>query len=183
MKIAIYGAGAIGGHLGALLARDGVDVSLIARGAHLDHSEGWTYPAARWVRAVYGSPNATDDPSKLGPQDYVVVSLKSHQAPGVVDAMQPLLGPETTVATAMNGVPWWYFYKLAGPYENHRVMSVDPDGTQWDEIGPERAVGCITGVAAEVIAPGVVKSGGRDATLSGSRTERCRTGAIVSQKW
>mgnify|MGYP003318365654 FL=1 len=103
-------------------------------------------------------PEATDDPSTLGPQDYVVVSLKSHQAPGVVDKMQPLIGPETTVATAMNGVPWWYFYKLTGQYETHRVLSVDPHGLQWKGIGPERAIGCITYVAAEVIAPGVVLS-------------------------
>ena len=171
MKITIYGAGAIGGpagHLGALLSRDGVDVSLIARGRrHLaaiqkdgltlqqDGEEPFTVRPRR--------ADATEKPSTLGPQDYVVVVsvVKSHQAPGAVEAMQPLLGPDTTVVTAMNGVPWWYFsMKLVGPYENHRVHSVDPDGTQWDGIGPERVVGCITYVAAEVVAPGVVKSGG-----------------------
>ena len=79
--------------------------------------------------------------------------------------------------TAMNGVPWWYFYKLVGPYENHRVHSVDPDGTQWDGIGPERVVGCITYVAAEVVAPGVVKSGGSGRYFigepDGAQSERC----------
>ena len=161
MKITIYGAGAIGGHLGALLSREGVEVSLIARGAHLAmiQNEGLTLQQ-EGKESFTVRPNATDDPSTLGPQDYVVVSLKSHQAPGVVDEMQPLLGPETAVATAMNGVPWWYFYKLTGQYENHRVLSVDPHGMQWEGIGPERAIGCITYVAAEVIAPGVVKSGG-----------------------
>ena len=131
MKITIYGAGAIGGHLGALLNRDGVDVSLIARGPHLAaiQKDGLTLQQDG-EEPFTVRPHATEKPSTLGPQDYVVVSLKSHQAPGAVEAMQPLLGPDTTVVTAMNGVPWWYFYKLVGPYENHRVHSVDPDGTQ-----------------------------------------------------
>jgi len=158
MKITVYGAGAIGGHLGAMLARQGHDVSLIARGPHLDamRADGLRQITRDEEFTVH--PRVTDDPSELGPQDYVVMSLKSYQAPGVVDAMQPLLGPETTVATAMNGIPWWYFYKLPGAWENHRVKSVDPDGAQWDRIGPERAIGCITYVASEVIEPGVVKS-------------------------
>ena len=178
MKITIFGAGAIGGHLGALLSREGIDVSLIARGAHLEAIQRDGLTLQRDGKEPFTvQPRATDDPAKLGPQDYVIISLKSHQAPGEVDRMQPLLGPETTVATAMNGVPWWYFYKLSGPHENHRVKSVDPDGTQWDGIGPERAIGCITYVAAEVIAPGVVKSGGSGRYFigepDGSESERC----------
>lgn len=187
MKITIYGAGAIGGHLGALLSREGTDVSLIARGAHLAaiQRDGLTLqPGEEEPFTVY--PHATDDPASLGPQDYVVVSLKSHQAPGVVDAMQPLLGPHTTVATAMNGVPWWYFYKLAGPYENYRVKSVDPDDKQWDGIGAERAVGCITYVAAEVVAPGVVKSGGSGRYFigepDGTVSDRCGRLAEIIHK-
>jgi len=187
MKITIYGAGAIGGHLGALLSRDGVNVSLIARGAHLEaiRREGLTLERGEQAPfTVY--PHATDDPSTLGPQDYVIVSLKSHQAPGVVDAMQPLFGPNTTVATAMNGVPWWYFYKLAGPYENTRVNSVDPEGKQWDGIGPERVIGCITYVAAEVVAPGVVKSGASGRYFigepDGTESERCLRLAEVIAK-
>ena len=116
MKITIFGAGAIGGHLGALLSRNGVDVSLIARGAHLEAMRDKGLKLTMKGETFVTHPRVTDDPSTLGPQDYVVVSLKSHQAPGVVDAMQPLLGPDTTVATAMNGVPWWYFYKLAGAH-------------------------------------------------------------------
>ena len=178
MKITIFGAGAIGGHLGALLSREGIDVSLIARGAHLEAIQRDGLTLQRDGKEPFTvQPRATDDPATLGPQDYVIISLKSHQAPGEVDRMQPLLGPETTVATAMNGVPWWYFYKLSGPHENHRVKSVDPDGTQWDGIGPERTIGCITYVAAEVIAPGVVKSGGSGRYFigepDGSESERC----------
>ena len=161
MKITIFGAGAIGGHLGALLSRNGVDVSLIARGAHLEAMRDKGLKLTMKGETFVTHPRVTDDPSTLGPQDYVVVSLKSHQAPGVVDAMQPLLGPDTTVATAMNGVPWWYFYKLAGAHENYQIKAVDPDGKQWNGIGPERAMGCITYVASEVVAPGEIESGGQ----------------------
>ena len=187
MKITIYGAGAIGGHLGALLCRERVDVSLIARGAHLDaiQRNGLTLHSGEEDPFTV-HPTATDDPSKLGPQDYVVVSLKSHQAPGVVDAMQPLLGPNTTVATAMNGVPWWYFYKLPGAYENTRVKSVDPKDKQWDGIGPERVIGCITYVASEVTEPGVIKSGGSGRYFIGepdrTMSERCLLLAEIVNK-
>tara|TARA_B100001989_G_scaffold117395_1_gene82587 strand:+ start:67 stop:840 length:774 start_codon:yes stop_codon:yes gene_type:complete len=86
------------------------------------------------------------------------MSLKSYQAPDVVEQMQPLLGENTTVATAMNGIPWWYFYGLPGQWENYQIKSVDPEGKQWEGIGPERAIGCITYVASEVIEPGIVKT-------------------------
>ena len=161
MKITIFGAGAIGGHLGALLSKNGVDVSLIARGAHLDAMRDKGLKLTMQGKSFVTRPRVTDDPSTLGPQDYVVVSLKSHQAPGVVDAMQPLLGPDTTVVTAMNGVPWWYFYKLAGAHEDYQIKAVDPDGKQWNGIGPQRTIGCITYVASEVTAPGEIESGGQ----------------------
>lgn len=161
MKITIFGAGAIGGHLGALLSRNEVDVSLIARGAHLEAMRDKGLKVTMQGDSFVTRPRVTDDPSTLGLQDYVVVSLKSHQAPGVVDAMQPLLGPDTTVVTAMNGVPWWYFYKLAGAHEDYQIKAVDPDGKQWNGIGPQRTIGCITYVASEVTAPGEIESGGQ----------------------
>jgi 2-dehydropantoate 2-reductase len=156
MRICIYGAGAIGGHLGAKLARGGAAVSLVARGAHLEamRTDGLTLieDGERTTTPV----TATAEPAELGPQDYVVVTLKAHQVPGVVEAMRPLLGPDTCVVTAVNGVPWWYFYRLEGPYEDHRLETVDPGGVQWDGIGPERVLGCVVYPAAEVTAPGVV---------------------------
>lgn len=158
LKIAIYGAGAIGGHLGAMMGRAGYDVSLIARGSHLEAMRANGLKMILRDQHFITTPRVTSDPSDLGPQDYVVMSLKSYQAPDIVDELQPLLGSNTTVATAMNGVPWWYFYKLSGKWENYRVKSVDPEGKQWDRIGPERAIGCITYVASEVIEPGVIKS-------------------------
>lgn len=158
MKIAIYGAGAIGGHLGAMLSRAGYDVSLIARGPHMEAMRANGLKQIIRDEEFITYPRVTDDPSNLGPQDYVVMSVKSYQAPGVVEAMQPLLGPDTTVATAMNGIPWWYFYKLSGKWENYRVKSVDPEDRQWNQIGPERAIGCITYVASEVVEPAVIKT-------------------------
>ena len=179
MKIAIYGAGAIGGNLGALLSRSGVDASLIARGAHLEAMRANGLKLITATEEFVTHPNVTDDPASLGPQDYVVISLKSHQAPGIMDDIQPLLGPNTTVVNAMNGIPWWYFHKLPGPWEGHRVKSVDPDNRQWDGIGPDRAIGCITYVASEVIEPGVVKSGGQFRYFigepDGSMSERGQT--------
>lgn len=157
MKICIYGAGAIGGLLGAQLALAGEAVTLIARGPHLA-----ALKANGLILRIEGEervarPQATSDPREAGPQDVVIVTLKAHSVPAAAEAMQPLLGPETAVVTAMNGVPWWYFYKLPGPYEGHRIKSVDPDGALWRLIPPERCIGCVVYPAAEVAAPGVVQ--------------------------
>jgi 2-dehydropantoate 2-reductase len=101
--------------------------------------------------------NASDDPAALGPQDYVIVTLKAHSVPPVVDRMQPLIGPETTIVSGVNGVPWWYFHKIGGPLEGTRLASVDPGDAQWTGFGPDRVLGCVVYPAAEVIEPGVVK--------------------------
>ncbi len=83
---------------------------------------------------------ASADPSELGPQDYVIVTLKAHSVPAVVDVMQPLIGAHTTIVSGVNGVPWWYFHKLGGPLEGTRLASVDPGNVQWDGFGPDRRV-------------------------------------------
>ena len=157
MKICIYGAGAIGGLMGARLAGAGADVGLIARGPHLAamRERGLRLEAAG--EAVTVHPRATDDPAELGPQDYVVVTLKAQQVPGVVGHMRPLLGPDTAVVMAVNGVPWWYFHGLGGELEGKRLPSVDPGDAQWDGIGPERVIGCVVYPAAEVVEPGVIR--------------------------
>ena len=157
MKICIYGAGAIGSYLGVQLERAGADVSMVARGKTLEAIR------ANGLKLLIGDeertarPHASDKASELGPQDYVIVALKSHQAWETAERFKPLLGPETAVVTAQNGVPWWYFYKLAGPWENHRLDSVDAGGRQWRAIGPERAIGCVVFPATEAVAPGVIK--------------------------
>jgi 2-dehydropantoate 2-reductase len=176
MRICIYGAGAIGGYLGAQLSLAGEDVSLIARGPHLEamRQDGLRLRLGDEERVAH--PLCTSDPSEAGTQDYVIVTLKAHSVSGIVDAMQPLLGKNTAVVSAVNGVPWWYFYKLEGPWENRRVESVDPGGTQWERIGPERAIGCVVYPACDVPEPGVIQHiSGNRFTLGepgGDKTER-----------
>ena len=157
MKICIYGAGAIGGYLGVLLKLSGADVSLIARGAHLAAIKENGLKLLIGGEEKLARMPATSDPAEIGPQDYVIVALKSHQAWEVAEQMKPLLGPETAVVTAQNGVPWWYFYGFEGQYANLQLQSVDPDGRQWKMVGPERAIGCTVYPATEIVAPGVVK--------------------------
>ena len=177
MKVAIYGAGAIGAHLGGMLAKAGTDVSLIARGPHLKamQEKGLT------CRFQDGSeftvhPRAEEDPAALGPQDFVIVTLKAHQSPGVVEKMQPLLGPNTAVVTAMNGVPWWYFYGLGGDHDGRSLETVDPGRAQWDGLGPERAIGMVVHPATEIVEPGVMLHMEGDAyplgEPSGDKTDR-----------
>lgn len=177
MKICIFGAGAIGGLIGARLAIKGdAEVSLIARGPHLAamrerglilKSEG----AETTVKVT-----ATSDPADLGPQDFVFLALKAHSVPGILDSLKPLLGPETAVVTAQNGVPWWYFYKHGGDYDGRRIEAVDPQGRIWDAIGPERAIGCVVHPAAEIEAPGIIRHVEGDRLAlgepGGERTER-----------
>jgi 2-dehydropantoate 2-reductase len=158
MRIAVYGAGAIGGLLGAKLAKAGAaEVSLVARGAHLAAMKADGLTLVEGEERTTVRVRATDDPAELGPQDAVVVALKAHSVPAVVPAMKAMLGPETAVVWAVNGVPWWYFHGLAGPWEGRRLESVDPGGVQWEGIGPQRIVGCVVYPAAEVDAPGVVR--------------------------
>ncbi|MSP80804.1 MAG: 2-dehydropantoate 2-reductase [Rhodospirillales bacterium] len=157
MKICIYGAGAIGGYLGVQLARSGADVSMVARGRTLEAIR------ANGLKLLIGDEERTarqrvsDRPADLGPQDYVIVALKSHQAWETAEQFKPLLGPDTAVVTAQNGVPWWYFYKLEGSWKNRQIDSVDAGGRQWRAIGPERAIGCVVFPATEAISPGVIK--------------------------
>ncbi|MGP1396049.1 MAG: 2-dehydropantoate 2-reductase [Inquilinaceae bacterium] len=158
MKICIVGAGAIGGYLGAKLARGGVDVSLVARGPHLAaiREKGLTLIEAETGTTTQRIP-ASDDPADLGSQDYVIVTLKAHSVPAFVGRMQPLIGADTTIVSGVNGVPWWYFHKIGGDLEGTRLHSVDPGNVQWDGFGPDRVLGCVVYPAAEVSAPGTIR--------------------------
>lgn len=158
MKICIFGAGAIGGYMAVKLVQAGADVSLVARGPHLAamKENGLTLIEEGGERVTVPV-TASDDPAELGPQDYVIITLKAHSVPPVVDKMKPLLGPDTTIVSGVNGVPWWYFHKLDGPYEGTRLASVDPGDAQWNGFGPDRVLGCVVYPAAEVIEPGVIK--------------------------
>lgn len=157
MKICIFGAGAIGGYMGAKLAEAGADVSLVARGPHLAAMQ------ANGLTLIEGGVSKTmpvtvsDNPADLGPQDYVIVTLKAHSVPPVVDKMMPLIGDNTTIVSGVNGVPWWYFHQSGGDLEGTRLASVDPGDAQWNGFGPDRVLGCVVYPAAEVIEPGVIK--------------------------
>lgn len=157
MKICIFGAGAIGGYMGVLLKHAGFDVSLIARGAHLEAIKTKGLELRLTDKTYVEKMPASSKPADLGPQDYVIIGLKAHQAWETAADMAPLLGPHTVVVTAQNGVPWWYFYGLEGAFANRRLASVDPDDRQWNAIGPERVIGCTVYPATEIEAPGVIK--------------------------
>jgi 2-dehydropantoate 2-reductase len=156
MKICIFGAGAIGGYMGAKLAQVGADVSLVARGPHLKAMQENGLTLIEEGETTTQAVTVSEDPAALGPQDYVIVTLKAHSVPPVVDKMQPLIGPDTTIVSGVNGVPWWYFHKIGGELEGTRLASVDPGNKQWDGFGPDRVLGCVVYPAAEVKEPGVV---------------------------
>jgi 2-dehydropantoate 2-reductase len=157
MRICVYGAGAIGGLIGARLVQAGEDVTLIARGPHLAAMR------ERGLRLLADGKEATLRPktaataAEAGAQDHVIVALKASAVAGAVEAMQPLLGPTTSVVMAVNGLPWWYFHGLEGPWRDRRLMSLDPEDKQWVGIGPERVIGCVVYPAAEVVEPGVIR--------------------------
>ncbi len=156
MKICIFGAGAIGGYMGAKLAEAGADVSLVARGPHLAamRENGLTLIEGGVSKTL--PVTVSEDPADLGPQDYVIVTLKAHSVPPVVDKMLPLIGEGTTIVSGVNGVPWWYFHKIGGDLDGTRLASVDPGNAQWDGFGPDNVLGCVVYPAAEVSEPGVI---------------------------
>ena len=157
MKICIYGAGAIGAWLGAQMSLSGEDVTLIARGPHLNAMKKNGVKILINKQEIIAFPKCVQDPRDVGPQNYVFISVKSHSLHEVIQNINYLFDENTTVITGINGIPWWYFYKLKGPYENHNLQAIDPDGKIWETIGPERALGCVVYPAAEIISPGIIK--------------------------
>ncbi len=157
MKVAVFGAGAIGGLLAARLAAAGVDVTVIARGPHLAAMQ------AKGLRLISGGETTTTHPrciadaAEAGVQDYVIVTLKAHSLPAAAPQIARMMGPASTLVTGINGVPYWYFHGLDSPFRDRRVQSVDPSGTLWDILPPSQAIGCVIYPAAEVIQPGVVE--------------------------
>ena len=157
LKVCIFGAGAIGGFLGVQLASSGADVSLVARGAHLAAMR------AHGVRLLIDGEErsarlpCTDAPEELGVQDYLIIALKAHSIPDVVESMAPLVGSDTTIVTASNGIPYWYFHVPGVPHFGTTLNSVDPEGRQWDALGSRPVIGCVVLPATEIVAPGVVQ--------------------------
>lgn len=157
MKIAVVGAGAIGAYWGAALHRGGAEVHLIARNDHLRamRDNGVRVLSPRGDFVAY--PNATDNPAEIGPVDYVFIGLKAHSYPSSAALIEPLLGEHTAVLPAQNGIPWWYFHELPGPYRGRRIEAVDPGGATSAVLSPERAIGCVVYPATTIEAPGVIR--------------------------
>jgi len=155
-KICVYGVGAIGGLLASRLAMAGHPVTGIARGPQLDaiRHNGLTLLADGESHQV--SIECVERPADAGPQDIVFLTLKSHVLPAIAADIGSLLGPKTIVVTAMNGLPWWYFFGT-GQTDNTPLESVDPGGALWRNIGPERAIGAVVFPAARVVEPGVIE--------------------------
>lgn len=158
MRVCVFGAGAIGGHLAARLAKGGAEVSIVARGPHLAaiQANGLTVHAHDGTH--HSRPAASADPRELGPQDMVVVTVKAPALPAVAAGIGPLLGKDTPVAFVMNGIPWWYFLAGNVPFAGLRLPEIDPEGALERAIGVGRAIGGAIYSATEVIAPGVVHS-------------------------
>lgn len=168
MRICIVGAGGIGGTLGAKLAARGHAVSLVVRGAHLAALQSDGLRLVDHVGAFSGTMRlpAADEPAAFGVQDLVVLGLKAHAIGAMLPRLAPLVGPETVVVPAINGLPWWYFYKERGPLAGERVRTLDPQGTMFAALDCARVLGCVVHIAAEVRAPGEVHhTGGRKLVL------------------
>ncbi|MEC8662216.1 MAG: 2-dehydropantoate 2-reductase [Pseudomonadota bacterium] len=179
-RICIFGAGAIGGYLAAALDNAGAAVSLVARGPHLEAilKNGLTFEKDG-VTSTHHLP-ASSDPADLGPQDVVFLAVKAHGIPAIIDGLKPLLHDDTIIVPAVNGLPWWYFHGAGTgtALDEQPLLAVDPDRRIWDEIGPQRAIGCVVYPACEIAAPGHVRHLDGDrfslGEPSGERTDRIR---------
>ncbi len=177
MKICVFGAGAIGGLMAAkIAAAQSAEVTIIARGPHLAAMQQNGLKLISDGAETIVHPRCVATAEEAGVQDAVIVTLKAHSLAGAARQMQPLLGPETSIVSAVNGIPWWYFHKIGGAYEGRRVESVDAGGEVSALLAPERAIGCIVYPAADVPEPGVIQhTYGDRFTLgepSGERTPR-----------
>ena len=157
MKVCIYGAGAIGGHVAARLASAGTETSVIVRGAALDAIRARGITARTLDGEIHGKVAAASDARELGPQDAVIVSVKAPALASVAAGIAPLLGPKTAVAFAMNGIPWWYFHAHGGAMDGRRLPPVDPGDAIWTTVGPQRALGMVVNTACSVVEPGVIR--------------------------
>ncbi len=178
MKFAVVGAGAIGGYLGAKLARAGEDVTFIARNRNLEaiRANGFKLILEDGSEEHAPTAKAVQHMAEAGPQDVVLLTVKAHQVGDLLPDLRELFGPHTMVVTMINGIPWWYFHKLPGAHEGMGLESVDPGGRLAAAIEPERIIGSVVYPAAELVEPGVVRliEGNRFTLgeLDGSRSER-----------
>ncbi len=185
MKFAVVGAGAIGAFAGAMLAKAGEDVTLIARGPHLRAMQEHGVRVRGSLGNFDARITATDDPATIGTVDVVLLTLKAHSLTAMAPRLAPLIGPDTTVVSAQNGIPWWYFYRHGGEWEGTHLESVDPGGVINRCVDPPRVIGCVIYPSAIITEPGIIEhiEGTRFAIgePDGSKSERCRriAGAFI----
>ena len=157
MKICIVGAGAIGGYLGVKLIKAGFDVSLVARGAHLEAMSKNGLTLIEDEKEISCFPKCTDSMEKLSKMDFIFITLKAYSIPGMVKEIVKMFKKNTSVITAYNGMPWWYFFNYGGRLNNYQIQCLDKDSVQWNLITPERIIGCVVYPATEIIEPGIIK--------------------------
>jgi 2-dehydropantoate 2-reductase len=157
MKVCVYGVGAIGGHIAGRLAKNGAEVSVVARGANLAALKANGIQVKTPRGTIAGRVRATDDPKTLGIQDAVVVAVKAPALPSIVDGLKALIGPETSVAFVMNGIPWWYLHGAGGKLEGKRLARLDAHDALLETVGVARAIGGVIYGGCDAVAPGVVQ--------------------------
>ena len=176
MKFCVFGAGAVGGFVGGMVARGDAEVSLIARGEHLSALQASGLKVITPDEEFTVEVPATDTPAELGVQDVIFLSAKAHALTVAAEAMQPLIGPDTVIVSAQNGIPFWYFHAHGGNLDGHTLQTVDPGARIANAIGNERVIGCVITSSNTVEAPGVVRNiGNRVFALGepdGSQSER-----------
>ena len=159
MKICIFGAGAIGGMMGSLLKKNGNEVVLIARNEHYNsiRNNGLRFISEEYDLDICQKFDVYDTVKNLGTFDLVINGLKAHSSNQVANQVGKLLGKDSVMVPTLNGVPWWFFYKIGGKFDNYQISSVDIENKQWNYIKPEKVIGCVVYPAAEVSSPGVIK--------------------------
>ncbi len=155
-SLCVFGAGAIGGLMAARLEAAGTPVSLVARGPHLAAIQEDGLVLHSGGERIVARPRAVAHGGEIGPQDYLLITLKAHSLEHALPQLTPLIGPHTTIIAAVNGVPWWYTYGLPAPFADRRIHAVDPAGALWDALPPAQTIGCIIYPAATITAPGVI---------------------------
>jgi 2-dehydropantoate 2-reductase len=178
VKFLIAGAGAIGAYVGACMARAGIDVTLFARGPHLKAMQEHGVRIRSQEGDFEARPRMIGSLEDAGPMDVLILGVKAHSLPQLAPQLKPALGPETTVVSTQNGIPWWYFQGIGGPWEGLRLERIDPEGVISAAIEPRRVVGSIVYFSTEISEPGVIQhTEGNRISLgepNGTRSDRCR---------
>jgi len=177
-RICVFGAGAIGGLVAARLQAAGTDVSIVARGPHRAAIEGNGLILLSGGKRIVTRPRVADA-ADLGPQDYLLITLKAQGIEPALPQLRPLIGPTTTIIAAINGMPWWYTHRLPAPFTDRRITSVDPTGAVTQALPPGQTLGCVVYPAAEILEPGVINHTYGDRFVlgepDGTRTDRAET--------